>query len=134
MRISYRLLSLLLLVLTGCGDGRVKLPTAPVAGVVTYQGRPLITGRVAFLHPSGQGAAVSLAADGTFNLIAFQGKNQVAIQSYESDKSNTGSDAGPVGWPVKSLIPTRYAEFSTSGLTIDVNPGNENHARLTLTD
>ena len=77
---SHYYLPLILAVVIGCGDGRVKLPTAPVAGSVSYQGKPLTKGRIIFFHPSGQAAAADLAADGTFKLAAFQGKNQVAIE------------------------------------------------------
>lgn len=126
-----RFLLPLLMVALGCGDGRVKLPTASVAGAVTYQGKPLGLGRVIFLHPSGQAAAASLAANGTFQMVAFQGKNQVAIQCYESATLDSGSGAG-AGWPVKSLIPTRYGEFAASGLTFDVKPGENNKAEFVL--
>jgi hypothetical protein len=119
-------------VLIGCGDGRVKLPTAPVAGAVTYQGKPLATGRIVFFHPSGQAAATDLNADGTFKLAAFQGKNQVAIMSYIAERPGaTPKGRGAMPTP-KSLIPERYAEPATSGLTFEVKPGESNKAEFNL--
>jgi hypothetical protein len=134
MKMTRCLLPLVLMAALGCGDGRVKLPSAPVTGMVSYQGKPLGMGRVIFLHPSGQAAAASLSAKGTFELVAFQGKNQVAIQCCESAQSASSAETGAVGWPVKSLIPRRYAEFATSGLTFDVEHGENNKAEFTLKD
>jgi hypothetical protein len=123
---------LLLMVLVGCGDGRVRLPTAPVAGTVTYQGKPLGVGRVLFVHPSGQPAGADIAADGTFKLVAFQGRNQVAIQCFV--KPGTTSDTNIGLGPGESLIPIRYSEVKTSGLTFDVKPEEANQAQFTLKD
>ena len=125
-------LPVLLTVLMGCGGGTVSLPKASVAGSVTYQGKPLHTGRIIFFHPSGQAASGDLGAGGTFNLVAFQGKNQVAVECFEQPKSNLKS--GPrTMMATKSLIPGRYTEFGTSGLTFDVKPG-ENKAEFVLKD
>jgi hypothetical protein len=127
-------LMLISIVMLGCGDGRVKLPTAPVAGTVTYQGKPLTAGWIAFVHPSGQGAGADIAADGTFKLAAFQGKNQVAISCYAPEPSNPDPHARPMVQQAKSLIPRRYTNYSTSGLTLEVKPGQDNRADFTLTD
>ena len=133
MKTSHCLLPLLLMVVViGCGDGRVKLPSAPVAGTVTYQGKPLAGGRVLFCHPSGQPAGAKIAADGSFNLLAFQGKNQVAVQWYV--KPDSGFDTNIGLGPFKSLIPNRYADLNTSGLTFEVKADGSNKAEFTLKD
>ena len=128
------LLPLVLIAVTGCGDGRVKLPTAPVSGTVTYQGKPLGTGRIIFFHPSGQAAATDLAADGSFKLAAFQGQNQVAIQCFDPDQSKGQAKGRDRMSLPKSLIPDRYVNYSTSGLTLDVKPGEDNKAEFILKD
>jgi hypothetical protein len=130
MRIRCSLLFLMLFAIMGCGDGRVKLPTAPVTGTVTYQGKPLTTGRIAFFHPSGQAAGAKLEADGTFKLSAFQGSNRIAIECNEPE-SDTG---GRRGVRPKSLIPERYINYTASGLTLEVKPGEKNTAEFMLTD
>lgn len=132
----YLLLLLLMMVVIGCGDGRVKLPTAPVAGTVSYQGKPLTKGRIIFFHPSGQAAAADLAPDGAFNLVAFQGMNQVAISCFETDQPIvTNNPHGRASLsPPKSLIPARYVEPGTSGLTFEVKPGGDNKATFVLND
>lgn len=131
MTILRRCWLLMLLVAIGCGDGRVRLPTAGVSGTVTYQGKPLSGGRVLFYHPSGQAAAADIAADGSFKFLAFQGKNQVAVYCYQCEGSIVGV---PPRKPVKSLIPSRYTEVASSGLTFDVKPGDDNAAQFTLKD
>lgn len=128
-------LLLLLTATIGCGDGRVGLPTAPVAGTVTYQGKPLASGRILFLHPSGQGAAADIAADGTFKLTAFQGKNQVVVACFTQEPPNPDPKA-PFARPQqgKSLIPDRYNSCNTSDLSFDVEPDKDNRADITLKD
>lgn len=116
-------LPLVLVAVMGCGDGSVKLPKSPVSGVVTYHGKPLGTGRVGFVHQSGQASSADLAADGTFKMDAFEGKNQVVVECLDPEKS-TPNSKGRIGFPPQeSLIPVRYSECSTSGLTCDVKPG-----------
>jgi hypothetical protein len=125
---------LMFLVVMGCGDGRVRLPTAAVSGTVTYQGKPLAGGRILFQHPSGQAAAVDIAADGSFKLLAFQGRNQVSVCCYQCDDAPGVILGVPPNKPVKSLIPARYTEAANSGLTLDVKPGEDNEAEFTLKD
>jgi hypothetical protein len=122
---------LVLVVAIGCGDGRVKLPTASVSGTVTYRGKPLPGGRVLFQHSTGQAAAVDIAKDGSFKLLAFQGPNQVAVFCYECEGSIVGV---PPRKPVKDLIPSRYNDAANSGLTFDVQSGEDNLAQFTLKD
>jgi hypothetical protein len=131
MTILRRSWILILLAAVGCGDGRVKLPTSPVSGTVTYQGKPLPGGRVLFQHSSGQAAAIDIAADGSFKLPAFQGKNQVAVYCYQCEGTIVGV---PPRKPVKNLIPSRYNEVANSGLTLDVKSGEDNRAQFTLKD
>jgi hypothetical protein len=125
-------LPLILTVVMGCGDHKPTLPTAVVTGTVTYQGKPLSAGRIAFFHPSGQAVGADLGADGAFKMTAFQGKNQVAVECFEQPNSNLKALPHTM-MARKSLIPGRYAEFSTSGLTFEVKPG-ENKAQFALTD
>lgn len=126
-------LPLALVAAMGCGDGRVKLPTAPVAGTVTYQGKPLGFGKIIFFHPSGQAAGSNIAADGAFKLTAYQGQNRVAIECFEADRPGS-TKARSRMMTDKSLIPDRYANYSTSGLTFEVKPGEDNKAEFTLKD
>lgn len=135
MRLLRTFSILLFLVAIGCGDGRVRLPTAAVSGSVTYQGKPLPGGRLLFQHPSGQAAAADIAADGSFKLLAFQGTNRVAVFCFRCLSDPSGPIYGvPPREPVKSLIPDRYADAANSGVSFDVKSGDENQAQFTLTD
>jgi hypothetical protein len=126
-------LPLMLIAAMGCGDGTVKLPKSPVSGVVTYHGKPLSTGRVGFVHQSGQASSADLAADGTFKMAAFEGKNQVVVECLAPEKS-TPNSKGRIGFPPQeSLIPIRYSECATSGFTYEVKPG-DNKAEFVLKD
>jgi hypothetical protein len=120
----------LVLVLTaGCGGDTTGLPMAVVSGSVTYQGKPLGGGRIAFLHPSGQARGADIGIDGRFTIVAFQGKNQVAVECFEQP---AGRESGPRSMMArKSLVPDHYVEFGTSGLTLEVKPG-ENKAEFDL--
>src|SRR5437773_2705939 len=52
----------------GCGE---TFPTAPVAGTVTYKGKPLTFGKVTFIHDeSGRAGFAELDADGRYSLKA----------------------------------------------------------------
>lgn len=110
----------------GCRDGKIRLPTAPVSGSVTYKGKPLSTGRIIFFHSSGQMAGADIGADGAFKLTAYQGKNSVQIECFSS-YSREMTDS-------KSFIPLRYANYSTSELTFEVKPDENNKAEFALKD
>jgi hypothetical protein len=127
-------LLLLLTAAIGCGDGKVKLPTAPVAGKVSYQGKPVAGGRITFLHQSGQGVAADLAADGVFKLSAYQGKNQVTVECFAPGPQGPGAQAALGRTQRKSLIPERYISYNTSDLSFEVKPNQENKADFTLKD
>jgi hypothetical protein len=136
-----RLFLLLVLMITlGCGDGRMKLPTAPVEGTVTYRGKPLGAGRVIFVHDSGQAVATDLAAGGSFKLTAFQGKNRVAVQCFwvkqDAPSMLKGSPGkGPAGKsPAATSVPERYTEHTTSGLMFEVKPDANGKAEFALKD
>jgi hypothetical protein len=133
MKTARCILLLALAASMGCGDGRMKLPTASVSGTVTYRGKPLASGKIIFFHETGQAGSADISADGAFTLTAFQGKNQVAIECYAPNKQNPNSPPSP-GTPLgPSLIPRRYIEAGTSGLEFDVKPG-DNKAEIILKD
>ena len=126
-------LLILVLVAFGCKHRRVDLPTAPVSGRVTYQGKPLAFGRIAFIHSSGQAAGAKITADGSFTLAAFQGDNRIAIECFDYDKPGSTKKRSRMLDDNKSLIPDRYMNYGTSGLTFEVKP-DDNKAEFTLND
>jgi hypothetical protein len=117
----------------GCRDRGIDLPTILVSGTVQYNGKPLGFGKVIFFHPSGHARGADIATDGTFALNAYQGENRVAVECVEADRPGSTKARSRAG-DDKSLIPNRYTNYSTSGLTFEVKPNVENKAVFTLKD
>jgi hypothetical protein len=134
MNLRHGFVCLLLVAFVGCSGHPKTMPTVAIKGTVTYQGKPLGTGRIIFYHPSGQAVATDLAADGSFSLNAFQGKNQVEVKCFGPDYPNPNPRGRPRMLPGKSLIPSRYAEAATSGLTCEVKASTTTKVEIALTD
>jgi hypothetical protein len=59
----------------------------------------------------------------------------VAVHCYEPETPGAPPLGVPPGMkPVKGLIPQRYAEFGSSGLTFEVKPDANPKATFALTD
>lgn len=120
-------------VMSGCQHRGVDLPASPVSGRILYRGRPLTFGRIAFIHPSGQAAGTEISNDGMFKLNVFQGNNRVSIECYDTDKPGSAKKRSRMMEDNKSLIPDRYMNYGTSGLTLDVQ-GEVDNVEFTLKD
>lgn len=122
-----RLLSLLALAVGGCWGGE-DARLIPVAGTVTYAGRPLTTGTVSFRpdaargnhslhHPTG-----AIDAQGRYELFtagkpgAPPGAYKIVV--FASEQVRPTASVHP-GLP-KSLIPPRYNDPADTPLTIEV--------------
>jgi hypothetical protein len=115
---------------------------APFSGSVTYNGKPLMFGGVT-MQPV-RGGAISrgvIQSDGTFVMTtdgkpgAPLGMNSVRVTCYPSQKPGaaTASRDGEVSLGA-SLIPERYARFSSSGLTVEVKRGGNEPYAIKLSD
>lgn len=133
------LMAVAVCLISGCGGGN-GLETAPVTGKVMYQGKPLPYGTISFQPQAGSPATGKIQPDGTFVLGtygdrdgAIVGINKVLITATEID-AGAAPEADPnteMQVP-KSVIPTKYGSFSTSGLTAEVSQG-ENDFTFELT-
>jgi hypothetical protein len=119
---------LLLLVCVGCGSSGV----APVSGTVMLDGKPLETGAIMTLPEAGRGAQGRIQ-NGRFQLSTFGtndgallGTHKVAVSASEPSRGS-----GPEAQVGKLLVPQRYTNPDASGLTIDVQRGN-NEVELRL--
>ncbi len=117
----------------GCGPKRPNI--APVKGHVLFDGQPLTTGSLATMPKAGRGAKGVINSDGTFELSTFGkgdgatiGRHKVAVAAFESS-----AKAGPESGNGKLLVPERYTNPESSGLTIDVQPGGNYDVVLELT-
>lgn len=105
----------------------------PVSGKVLLDGKPLTQGNV-LTHPSGgRGANGVIQPDGTFRLKtgnregAMIGTHKVGVIAYEG-KAGSGPEA--VGG--KIVVPDRFTNPETSGLTIEVSTADRNEPVLEL--
>jgi len=120
----------LLGVISGCGSSEV----ADVEGTVSYRDKPLEHGRVVFHPEIGRPAFGEIGTDGGFPLTtsdpedgALIGNHRVTIHCDKaSDPADAFSDR-------VSLIPARYQDPKSSGLTAEVKPG-KNAFYFELTD
>lgn len=135
MRISNSLAATFLFVSAIAWSGCENRPaTAPIQGVVYFNDKPLEFGSV-MLQPMGGGppARGEIQSDGSFALSTYAegdgallGKHRVRVMCNSvQDPDNTAEfdiNAASVG---KLLIPRKYTQLSSSGLTAEVL-ANEN--------
>lgn len=127
--------------LLGC-RGADSLPLAKVRGTVTLEGAPLTKGSIQFMPDNSQGtrgpmATGQIGADGKFVLMtstpgdgAQVGFYKVVVNCWEEtlfDPQNPKPAPPP-----KSLIPERYANERTSGLTAEVKSDTPNDFTFNL--
>jgi hypothetical protein len=127
--------------IAGCGHQTgptAGVKTYPVTGTVTYQGKPLPEATVMFRSTDGQYTASGRTdLEGKYRLTtaspgdgAPAGEYRVAIIAIEAPPADEEEKPGP---PPKSLIPTKYNQPETSGLTAVVAE-KENVIDFNLTD
>lgn len=130
------LLALVLLVVGGCSrDRRPPLPkTFPVTGIVSFDGKPLSGATVMFNPTAGDGhGSIALTdATGRYKLTTFKpgdgvvpGDYKVAITKIELGGSRSDSPTAVAPDP-KNVLPAKYADDSTSGITaiVEAKPDN----------
>lgn len=105
----------------GCGQSGPEM--GEVTGTVTFKGKPLSTGTITFV-PEAEGlphAYGEIKEDGTYEAAtrdfgagAPVGKHRIMIMAV--------IDHGPEA-PVEAILPTKYSSDRQSGLTAEVNAG-----------
>jgi predicted small lipoprotein YifL len=129
------LLPLLLLhaTISGCERGPVYLP---VNGIVTLDGQPVAEAAISFypLTPGGEPSTGVTDAQGKFTLKtahdhagALAGKHQISVFRADMVPLAPGEvpppgDIALEGQRMKWIVPSKYSQFSTSGLEADVQP------------
>lgn len=116
------LLTVTSLLLLGCNSDR--LPTAPVRGKVTYQGKELTHGTVMFVPEKGPAATGEIQRDGTYVLKTYRdgdgavlGRHTVAITVLEDTSGRLPEERTPLP---KMLLPPKYSNNKQSGVTANV--------------
>ena len=117
----------------GCGSAK----TAPVAGTVTLDGAPVAKGTIIFESPGNRPATGQIEDGQIVNVTTFEpgdgvpmGEHKVAVSIVEeaasavtSHPSESGGGMDPNYMGGKSLIPEKYSDPSTSGLTATITRG-----------
>lgn len=134
----------------GCSGGREGDPNGRVVtGTVTYKGNPVESANVTFL--SANGAAFGQTnAEGKFKLTTAtgekvsQGQYQVSIVKKESlpvaatpsspDQYVPPDPNAPPAPAPKDLLPAKYSDVKTSGLTAAVTADGKNEFDFPLAD
>jgi hypothetical protein len=139
LNLSRRLLLATLLAAAGCG----RSPALhPVKGRVSYLGKPLSFGIVMFQPPAGGPSTGEIRPDGAFELEipgvgigAVAGRHQIIVLCYESQDPQRAT-IPTEGEPTlgRLLIPARYSQYETSGLTRVVPDETSAPVILELTD
>lgn len=108
--------------LAGCGGNSAEL--IPVTGQVLLDGEPLTTGAVITTPEKGRGAQGQIDENGNFELTtrdlgagAVVGHHSVAVVAHEEL-----GQGGPES-PKRPLVPEKYMNPQTSGLSLDVQAG-----------
>lgn len=144
LRIVCRL-GLACLAAAGCGPAEF----APVSGVVTFEGEPIVGATVTFDPVNGKRASYATTdSSGRFELIvagikdqagAVIGEHRVKVTAIaESSPSHTDDpDLGSLAMVgqqtrIRYLIPPRYDDFNASGLSFSVPPGGSDEADFAL--
>ncbi|MCD4728826.1 MAG: hypothetical protein K8R46_14300 [Pirellulales bacterium] len=120
----------------GCGPSRPEI--ASVSGKVTYQGKPIASGRIGFHPEDGRRPAMAaIEPDGCYKLTTFDskdgallGKHRVTIKSTRTvgglplDGFNRDAKAAPASLPkLEWLVPEKYSQKDTTPLTAEVEEG-----------
>lgn len=126
-----RFLPVLLLVvgclqLTGCDDRPKRVR---IAGTVLIDGQPLKRGSLRVVPADGRAAAAQIAADGTFSFFTYDPGDGVIVGEHPLEVVSTE----PVGGSgIRWLIPKKYSQIETSGLTLKADKTDLNR-RIELT-
>jgi len=146
---------LAVVLLVGCGKRaddawtRQRPQVFPTTGVVFYQSKPVAGATVMFESTNATakagGGLVAIGhtdSTGAFRMKTFkeyegavEGSHRVSVtkMEYEPAKRPAGIDPNVDIPPIaKSVLPEKYKDFATSGLTASVTPKGPNQIRLDL--
>jgi hypothetical protein len=126
----------LLVLAAGCGGSAGQF--VPVAGKVTFRGKPLAAGTIVFAPDPDRGTTAipvcaEIQSDGMYRLKPSDapgiapGWYRVTVAAVEIVPAQGTSPAVP-----RSLLPDRYRDPELSGLICEVKPGRENSINFNL--
>ena len=97
-----------------------------VSGRVAIGGTPLIAGTVLLITDDGRAASADVQPDGSYRAQAQPGRYKVAVNPPPAPDPLASPARSPPPRPVTGTptIPKRYHDFGTSGLSVELKPGN----------
>lgn len=126
----------MLITAVGCG-GSGNPETVPVSGLVTFNGQPVSDAAVTFYPEGGRPASGRTDAEGIYQLTTFTpndgaipGSHRVAILKASTPPGNSPEELEAV----ERVIPEKYANEASSGLTATVNVDQETPIDFNLAD
>jgi hypothetical protein len=120
--------------LAGC-SGSGNPPTYPVTGVLTQAGKPLEGATIVFVpsDKEGEGASAKSGPGGKYEVSTFEsndgarpGNYKIKVMKYQVetgaavDENSPGYNPDKQPPPPKNLLPPKFANQETSGITYQV--------------
>jgi hypothetical protein len=137
----------LCLALSFCGCGQPNRGTVPVTVEIQYDGKPVSEASITLLNSEGKYAVGITDTSGTARIFTYTpndgaapGHYQVSVDKHETifpdAPASAAEDTGSSRSEIKHVyhIPKKYADVSTSGLSLEVVKGNKNHFLFQLND
>lgn len=106
--------------LCGCGG---KAVTKTVSGSVSYQNKPVISGSINFLAAKSRPLGCGIESDGTYSVKLPPGEYQVRIDA-PAPLPEGFKEGMPLPKAAPPLVPEKYANFVSSGLTATISDGS----------
>lgn len=123
----------------GCGAGVSGPATYPVAGVVTFNGKPLEGAMITFMADgAGANATATSGVDGGYEAITFfdngkrtapgvtPGQYRVIVTKMEQPPPSS-PDAPP-----KNIVPSKYGSVSSTPFSATITAGQQNRVPLDI--
>ena len=126
-------LAIVVVATSGCGKPAYQLETAPVRGTVTLDGKPLPSGYVVVPTTRGRMASGKIQPDGTFVLSSYEDGDGAQVGTHPVIVNEVPPDEFSPNTQQRVPIPPRYTSAGTSGLSVEVKPGEDNVLELKLT-
>jgi hypothetical protein len=114
--LTIAIIALASIFLAGCSG---KAGTKTVSGNVSYQNKPVPSGIINFLPKQGRPLGGGIESDGTYSVSLPPGEYQVRIDA--PAPLPAGYKEGMPLPPARPLVPEKYANFNSSGLTAAID-------------
>lgn len=129
----------LVILSVGCG-GAPQLPVVPAAGLIKFQGEPLVGATLVFSPAQGDVVATATSdVNGAFELVtgeqigALPGEYKVLVTKYEytEGKLLPGEHEMTQG-TAKLVTPAKYVQLETTDLTLNVPAGGSQSLEIVI--